>query len=66
MLNHNKPEAYLLTAKAYEKLLDAVDDLVLLKIFEKRHSGKTIRVNIEDLSARVSCFSCKGWAKLDG
>ena len=49
VLNHDKPEAYLLSAKVYEKLLDQIDDLALLKIIEKRRGGKTIRVNIEDL-----------------
>ncbi|WP_198508799.1 type II toxin-antitoxin system Phd/YefM family antitoxin [Polynucleobacter brandtiae] len=43
VLNHNKPEAYLLSVKAYEKLLDAVDDLALLKVIQKRRGGKTIR-----------------------
>ena len=49
VLNHNKPEAYLLSAKFYEKLLDQIDDLALLKLIEKRRGGKTIRVKVEDL-----------------
>lgn len=49
ILSHNKPEAYLLSAKAYEKILDALDDLELIKTVEKRRGGKTIRVNLEDL-----------------
>jgi antitoxin StbD len=49
VLNHNKPEAYLLSAKFYEKLLDQIDDLALLKMIEKRRGGKTIRVKVEDL-----------------
>lgn len=49
ILSHNKPEAYLLSAKIYEKILDALDDLELIKIVEKRRGGKTIQVNLEDL-----------------
>ena len=49
ILSHNKPEAYLLSAKAYEKILDALDDLELIGIVEKRRGGKTIRVKLEDL-----------------
>jgi antitoxin StbD len=49
ILSHNKPEAYLLSAKAYERILDILDDLELVKITEKRRGGKTIRVNLEDL-----------------
>ena len=49
ILSHNKPEAYLLSAKLYETILDALDDLELIKTVEKRRGGKTIRVNLEDL-----------------
>lgn len=49
ILNHNKPEAYLLSAKAYEKILDALDDMTLMSIVEKRRGGKTVKVKLEDL-----------------
>jgi len=49
ILNHNKPEAYLLSAKAYEKILDVLDDMALMEIVEKRRGGKTVRVKLEDL-----------------
>ena len=49
ILNHNKPEAYLLSAKAYEKILDALDDMALMSIVEKRRGGKTVKVKLEDL-----------------
>jgi len=49
ILNHNKPEAYLLSAKAYENMLDALDDLELIGIVEKRRGGKTVRIKLEDL-----------------
>jgi len=49
VLNHNKPAAYLLSAKAYEALLDRPDDAELLKIVKKRQDGKAVKVKLEDL-----------------
>lgn len=49
VLNHNKPEAYLLSAKAYEALLDLIDDLMLIKTVKARKGGKTIKVKLEQL-----------------
>lgn len=49
ILNHNRVEAYLLSAKAYEKLLDLLDDVSLIKTIQSRRGGKTVKVNIEDL-----------------
>ncbi len=49
VLNHNRAEAYLLSAKAYEKLLDMLDDISLIKTMHSRRGGKTVKVNIEDL-----------------
>ena len=49
VLNHNKPAAYLLSAKAYEALLDQLDDAELVKIAKQRQGGKRIKVKIEDL-----------------
>jgi len=49
ILNHNKPEAYLLSAKAYEKILDRLDDIALEEIVKKRLGGKTVRVSLDEL-----------------
>jgi antitoxin StbD len=49
ILNHNRAEAYLLSAKAYEKLLDLLDDVSLIKTIQSRRGGKTVKVSIEDL-----------------
>ena len=49
ILNHNKPEAYLLSAKAYEKILDRLDDISLDEIVKKRLGGKTVRVSLDEL-----------------
>lgn len=49
VLNHNKPVAYLLSAKAYEALLDKLEDAELTKIVKERRGGKTVKVKLEDL-----------------
>ena len=49
VLNHNKPEAYLLSAKAYEALLNLIDDLTLIKTIKARKGGKTVKVKLEQL-----------------
>ncbi|APW44219.1 type II toxin-antitoxin system prevent-host-death family antitoxin [Rhodoferax saidenbachensis] len=49
VLNHNKPAAYLLSAKAYEALLDRLDDAELTKIVKQRQGGKRVKVTLEAL-----------------
>lgn len=49
VLNHNKPAAYLLSARAYEALLDKLEDAELTKIVKERQGGETVKVNLEDL-----------------
>ena len=49
VLNHNKPAAYLLSAKAYEALLERLDDAELTKIVKQRQGGKRVKVTLEDL-----------------
>ena len=49
VLNHNKPAAYLLSAKAYEALLERLDDAELTKIAKQRQGGKRVKVALEDL-----------------
>lgn len=49
VLNHNKPAAYLLSAKAYEALLDRLDDAELTKLVRQREGGKRVKVKLEDL-----------------
>jgi antitoxin StbD len=49
VLNHNKPAAYLLSAKAFEALLDRLDDAELTKIVKQRQGGKRVKVALEDL-----------------
>jgi antitoxin StbD len=49
VLNHNRPTAYLLSAKAYETLLEKLDDVSLINIVKSRRGGKTVKVKLEDL-----------------
>lgn len=51
LLNHNKPSAYIVSAKTYEKILEVLEDLELLEIANKRlkSGAKNIRVNLDDL-----------------
>jgi antitoxin StbD len=49
VLNHNKLEAYLLSAKAYEALLDLIDDITLMKNIRERKSEHAVKVQLTDL-----------------
>ncbi len=49
VLNHNKPAAYLLSAKAYEALLDRLEDAELTQVVKQRQGGKRVKVKLEDL-----------------
>ena len=49
VLNHNKPEAYLLSAKYYEALLDALEDLEDKRLVEERRSGPFVEVTLDEL-----------------
>jgi antitoxin StbD len=49
VLNHNKPAAYLISAAAYENMLEQIEDAALTKIVKARQGGKSVKVNIDDL-----------------
>jgi len=51
ILNHNTPTAYLLSAEAYEKLLDQLDDVNLRKTVDERKTeyGQAVEVDIDEL-----------------
>ena len=49
VLNHNKPAAYLISAAAYEDMLEQLEDAALTKIVKARQGGKSVKDNIEDL-----------------
>ncbi len=51
ILNHNKPTAYLIPAKAYEALMDRLEDLELGAIVRQRAVEKpdAIEVDLDEL-----------------
>lgn len=49
VLNHNTPAAYLVPAKAWEELMDRLEDIELAEIVRQRQGQKSIKVRIEDL-----------------
>ena len=49
VLNHNKPEAYLLSARHYQNLMDMLEDLYDKRIVEERMDGPVVEVSIDEL-----------------
>lgn len=49
ILNRNKPAAYLIPAKAWEAIMDRLEDAELAEIVRARAGQKRIRVKLEDL-----------------
>ncbi|MDR1398174.1 MAG: type II toxin-antitoxin system Phd/YefM family antitoxin [Desulfarculales bacterium] len=49
MLNHNKPEAYLLSAKHYERLLELLEDVEDGRLILQRAKGPFGEVDINGL-----------------
>ena len=49
VLNHNKPAAYILSARAYEALMERLDDAHLTELAKKRLNGKRVKVKLDDL-----------------
>jgi antitoxin StbD len=49
VLNHNKPEAYLLPARMFERLMAHLEDLEDIKIVQERVNGPFVEVNLADL-----------------
>ncbi|MEP7348743.1 MAG: type II toxin-antitoxin system prevent-host-death family antitoxin [Sphingorhabdus sp.] len=49
ILNRNTPAAYLVPAKAWEAIMDQLEDMELVKIVREREGQEAIPVKIEDL-----------------
>ncbi len=49
ILNHNKPEAYLLPALYYEHLLERLEDLEDAKLIRERRNGPFVEVSLDEL-----------------
>ena len=49
VLNHNRPEAYLLPAAYYERLMAYMEDLEDAKLVQERANGPFIEVSLDEL-----------------
>jgi antitoxin StbD len=49
ILNHNRPAAYLISAHAFERMLERLEDGELAEIVRKRRGGKTVKVSLDAL-----------------
>jgi antitoxin StbD len=49
VLNHNKPEAYLLSAKHYESILNILEDMEDKQLVEERRTGPFVEVALDEL-----------------
>ena len=49
ILNHNRPTAYLISASAYEEMLQQLEDAALTKLVKARAGGQTIKVKLKNL-----------------
>ena len=49
VLNHNKPEAYLLSAAHYERLLEKLEDAEDRKLVAERKNGPFVEVALDEL-----------------
>ena len=49
VLNHNRPEAYLLPAKHYERLMAHLEDLEDAKVVRERADGPFVEIDIDAL-----------------
>jgi antitoxin StbD len=49
VLNHNRPEAYLLSADYYEQLLSHIEDLEDAKLVRERTGGPFVEITLDEL-----------------
>jgi len=49
VLNHNRPEAYLLSADYYEQLIARIEDLEDAKLVRERAGGPFVEVTLSEL-----------------
>lgn len=49
VLNRNRPATHLLSAAAYEAVLDRLDDVDLAEIIKARHNDPVVEINLGNL-----------------
>ena len=49
VLNHNRPEAYLVPASHYERLMNYLEDMEDAKLIRERGNGPFVEIGIDEL-----------------
>ena len=49
VLNRNQPAFYCVPAKAYEAMMELIDDMALLELVKQRQQEESIAVSLDDL-----------------
>jgi antitoxin StbD len=49
ILNRNQPAFYCVPAKAYQAMMELIDDMALLEIVKQRQQEESIAVSLDDL-----------------
>ena len=49
VLNHNRPEAYLVPAAHFERLMDYLEDLEDARVVKERTEGPFVDITLDDL-----------------
>jgi antitoxin StbD len=49
VLNHNRPEAYLLSADYFEQLMSRIDDLEDAQLLRERAGGPFVEISLDEL-----------------
>lgn len=49
VLNHNRPEAYLVPASHYERLMAYLEDMEDAKLVRERSNGPFVEITLDDL-----------------
>lgn len=60
VLNHNRPEAYLIGAEAFSKMMELLEDLDDARLVEDRKDGPFVNVDLDDLRRQISRESLEG------
>ena len=49
ILNRNQPAFYCVPAKAYQAMMELIDDMTLLEIVKQRQQEESVEVSLDDL-----------------
>jgi antitoxin StbD len=49
ILNHNRATAYLVSAEAFEAMMDRLEDIELAELVRERRGGESVKVALDEL-----------------